>query len=130
MWLDERGDKEMRELCGTILVLVATFGVFAAEKGMKVDFSREIGSVKPVNGVGQPPVLGGPTRVSMMHYLAEAGIPYSRLHDVQGSHYVDIPKLFPDFDADENDPANYDFAFTDKLMVALEETGNRSSGLV
>ncbi len=123
VWQDGRGDKKMRELCGAILVLVAAFGVFAAEKGVKIDFSQEIGPVKPVNGVGQPPMLGGPTRFSMMHYLAEAGIPYSRLHDVQGSHYVDIPKLFPDFDADENDPANYDFAFTDKLMVALEEAG-------
>ena len=45
---------------------------------------------------------------SMMHYLKEAGIPYSRLHDVGGwlggGLYVDIPNLFPDFDADENDP--------------------------
>ena len=37
--------------------------------------------------------------------------------------YVDIPNLFRDFDADENDPANYDFAFTDRLMLALERAG-------
>ena len=85
------------------------------------------GPVRPVNGVGQPPMIGALGNWSMMHYLKEAGIPYSRLHDVGGrlggGVFVDIPNLFPDFDADENDPANYRFAFTDSLMKALEENG-------
>ena len=37
-------------------------------------------------------------------YMTEAGIPYSRLHDVGGwmggGLYVDIPNLFRDFDAE------------------------------
>ena len=85
------------------------------------------GPVKPVNGVGQPPMIGALGKWSMMHYLKEAGIPYSRLHDVGGrlggGVFVDIPNLFPDFDADEHDPENYRFAFTDSLMKALEENG-------
>ena len=92
---------------------------------VKVDFGVETGPVKPVNGVGQPPMVGQLNNWSMMHYLKEAGIPYSRLHDVGGwlGHglYVDIPNLFPDFDADENDPKNYRFAYTDSLMKALAE---------
>ncbi|MBR5615715.1 MAG: hypothetical protein IKW66_02735, partial [Clostridia bacterium] len=55
----------------------------------------------------------------------EAGIPYSRLHDVGGSFgggkYVDIPNIFRNFDADENDPASYDFDFTDELLKHLVE---------
>lgn len=86
-----------------------------------------VGPVKPVNGVGQPPMVGALGKWSMMHYLKEAGIPYSRLHDVGGSLggglYVDIPNLFPDFDADENEPKNYRFAYTDSLMKALESNG-------
>ena len=86
-----------------------------------------IGVVKPVNGVGQPPMVGAMKNWSMMHYLKEAGIPYSRLHDVGGrlggGLFVDIPNIFPDFDADENDPKNYRFAFTDSLMKALEANG-------
>ena len=92
-----------------------------------VDAGCALGPVKPVNGVGQPPMLGGPTNFRMMHYLKEAGIPFSRLHDVGGAfgggRYVDIPNVFPDFDADENDPKSYDFAFTDRLMESLVANG-------
>ena len=63
---------KMMELCGTILVFAASVGLFAAETVVTVDFSREMGPIKPVNGVGQPPMIGGPTRFSMMHYLAES----------------------------------------------------------
>jgi len=90
---------------------------------IKVDFDKVVGVMKPMHGVGQPPMfqLNG----SMLHYLTEAGIPYSRLHDVQGvmgaNLYVDIPNLFRDFDADENDPASYDFAFTDSFLSQLIE---------
>lgn len=78
-----------------------------------------------MHGVGQPPFFSG--NDSYMHYLTEAHIPYSRLHDVGGSYggnvYVDIPNIFRDFDADENDPASYDFVFTDWLIGALEKAG-------
>ena len=88
---------------------------------------KAVGPVKPVNGVGQPPMVGALKDWPMMHYLKEAGIPFSRLHDVGGYFggglYVDIPNLFPDFDADETDPANYRFVFTDSLIDALVENG-------
>ena len=92
-----------------------------------VDFAAETGPVKPVNGVGQPPMVGSPMNFPMFHYLKEAGIPYSRLHDVKGAFgggaYADIPNLFPDFDADETDPANYTFEYTDALVNALVKNG-------
>ena len=91
-----------------------------------IDPTRTLGPVKPVNGVGQPPILGL-RKFTMFHYLQEAGVPFSRLHDVGGMYgrgiFVDIPNLFRDFDADENDPASYDFAFTDRLVNALVEHG-------
>ena len=78
-----------------------------------------------MHGVGQPPIRG--LNFSMFHYLTEAGIPFSRLHDVGGwfggSRFVDIPNLFPDFDADPDDPGCYDFTFTDRLITALVEAG-------
>lgn len=90
-----------------------------------VDFSRKEGKIKPVHGVGQPPFYG--TDFDMFHYLEEAGIPFSRLHDVGGflggGRYVDVPNLFRDFDADPFDPASYDFVFTDLLITALVESG-------
>ena len=90
-----------------------------------VDFTKEIGTIKPVNGVGQPPFRG--MDFSMIDYLKDAHIPYSRLHDVGGAFgrnmFVDIPNLFRDFDADPTKPENYDFAFTDLLITALVERG-------
>ena len=90
---------------------------------VKVDFAKAVGPVKPVNGVGQPPLVGKLANYPMFHYLKEAGIPYSRLHDVGGwlggGLFVDIPVLFPNFDADENAPKNYRFAYTDSLLKAL-----------
>lgn len=97
------------------------------ETPVAIDFARTDGAVKPVNGIGQPPMVGALSNWSMMHYLKEAGIPYARLHDVGGvmgaGLYVDIPNVFPDFAADENDPGNYRFAYTDDLLKALTENG-------
>jgi len=92
---------------------------------VKVNAEKVIGKIKPMHGIGQPPITG--LSNSMFHYLKEAGIPYSRLHDVGGwmggGLYVDIPNLFPDFDADENNPASYDFAYTDKIIEGLINVG-------
>ncbi len=88
-----------------------------------VDFSKTCGPVKAMHAVGQPPFLG--SNFSYVHYLKEANIPYSRLHDTGGryggSQFVDIHNVFPDFDADETDPASYDFFYTDLLLEALME---------
>ena len=90
-----------------------------------VNFNKTIGRIKPMHGVGQPPFAG--TNFSMLHYLTEAGIPYSRLHDVGGPYggfrWVDIPNIFRDFEKDPYDAASYDFAFTDLLITALVESG-------
>ena len=90
-----------------------------------VDFDKIKGKIKPMHGVGQPPMIR--LDFSMFEYLKEAKIPYSRLHDVAGPYggyrFVDIPNLFRDFDADPFDPESYDFAFTDLLITALIENG-------
>ena len=91
---------------------------------ISINLSNQVSKMKPMHGGGQPP-LGGKDMIEYFHYMTEAGIPFSRLHDVWGSfgggRFVDVPNLFRDFDADENDPANYDFAFTDHLITALVE---------
>ena len=116
----------------TSIAILSSFSLLAAttapaEGKTTVDLTAATGIVKPVNGIGQPPMIGMPVSPSMFHYLKEAGIPYSRLHDVGGAYgqmrYVDIPNLFRDFDADENDPKNYDFGYTDALVKGLERHG-------
>lgn len=92
-----------------------------------VDFSKTVGTIKRMHAVGQPPFTGGFCKLdfSPMRILKDANIPFSRLHDVGGAfggnRYVDIPNIFRDFDADENNPESYDFAFTDELIKALVE---------
>ena len=92
----------------------------------RIHFDKSCGEIKPVNGVGQPPIFSW-DNTSLFRYLKKAGIPYARLHDVGGPFgmnvYVDIPNIFRDFDADENDPASYDFTFTDILMKGLVNNG-------
>ena len=93
---------------------------------ISIDTSEIIGKIKPMHGGGQPP-LRGPRFSGDFHYLTEAGIPYSRLHDVGGAFgagkFVDVPNVFRDFDADDNDPENYDFTFTDILIEELIKAG-------
>ncbi|MCQ2433382.1 MAG: hypothetical protein MJ175_12330 [Clostridia bacterium] len=92
---------------------------------ISANFDKITGKVKPMHGVGQPPFIG--TNYELFDYLTAASVPYSRLHDVRGwfggSLYADIPNLFRDFDADENDPASYDFTFTDHLLKHLCDAG-------
>ena len=96
---------------------------------IQLDFDRTVGKIKPMHAVGQPPFTGGFCKLdfSPIQILKDASIPYSRLHDVGGAfggnRYVDIPNIFRDFDADETDPASYDFAFTDELIKGLVEYG-------
>lgn len=91
---------------------------------MNVNFNNIIGKIKPMHAVNGAPIRGGNTE--FFRYLKEAHIPYSRLHDMgmDGMRpMVDIPKIFPDFDKDENDPASYDFIYTDVLLKGLVENG-------
>ena len=87
-----------------------------------VDFTKKVRTMKPVHAIGQPPIIGW-SNDSLFHFLTEAGIPYSRLHDTGGAfgagRFVDIPNVFRDFDADPDDPASYDFTWTDPLITSL-----------
>ena len=95
--------------------------------GIKIDFESERGAIKPLHGVNNAPVrVNG--REGQDEFKA-AGIPFVRTHDTAysfgGTHYVDIPNVFPNFDADETDPANYDFAYTDAYLKPIIEAGCR-----
>ena len=89
---------------------------------LTIDFNKVVGKIKPMHGVGQGPLVG--TDTQYFHYLKDANIPYARLHDVGGwfggNMWVDIPNIFRDFEADENDENSYDFAFTDLYLKGLK----------
>ena len=81
---------------GTCIIEEKTSGeVTMAE--IKIDVNRAVKAMKPMHGGGQPP-LGGKDLTEFFHYVTEAGIPFSRLHDVGGAfgggRFVDVPNLF------------------------------------
>lgn len=90
---------------------------------IKVDFSHALEKIKALHGINNSPIRLNST----LPELTDAGIPYCRLHDTAGmwggAHYVDIPNVFPDFNADPEDPASYDFAFTDAYLKTLADSG-------
>ena len=96
---------------------------------INVDFTKQVGRIKEMHQVGQPPFATGILSLdfSPIEIIRDAGITYSRLHDVGGAfggnRYVDIPNIFRDFDADENDPNSYDFVFTDELLKGMHQYG-------
>ena len=96
---------------------------------LKIDLNQKIGKIKAMNATGQAPMGGGIgfDNYKYFHLLSDICVPYVRLHDVGGLYggyrYVDVPNIFRDFDADENDPKSYDFAFTDAYLAALAKNG-------
>ena len=92
-----------------------------------VDFSSGCGAIKPMNAVNNGPA-GSPVRKTSNYELyTEAKIPYARLHDTAFAYewLVDVHRIFRDFDADENDPANYVFGPTDKYLKNIEMCGTK-----
>ncbi len=70
-----------------------------------VDFSKRLGVLKPLHGLNNGPInFGG--MLNNSHRYRELGVPWVRLHDPNWPHprEVDVPQIFPDFDADPDDP--------------------------
>ena len=94
---------------------------------INVNFDNIIGKIKPMHATNNLVTFPKNGAEDWDGKMKAANIPYARLHDTGGpfggSRYVDIPNVFPNFDADENDPASYDFAFTDVLISRMVECG-------
>ena len=112
----------MRKMVLAMAMAVAAAG---AQEVVTFDFASEAGPVKPLHGVNNAPVRVNGKRGQ--DEFKAAGIPFVRTHDTAyaygGTRYVDIPNVFPDFAADETDPASYDFAFTDAYLKPLVAAG-------
>lgn len=94
-----------------------------------VDFSLPAGkSVRPLHGFNSGPMTKVFTYDARPLFI-EGGFPYVRLHDVEypygSGEFVDIPCIFKDFDADENDPASYNFALTDEYIRQCLQVGSK-----
>ena len=98
-------------------------------KKISVNFLEAYGKIKPMNAVNNGPAGSIVRQTGNDAAFAAARIPYARNHDAAfyagygGDKTVDVHRIFRDFDADENDPASYDFAATDAYVTRTEATG-------
>ena len=98
---------------------------------VKVDFLSVLGKIKPMNGVNNGPIGSAVTNTGNMQAFADARIPYVRVHDSAycysygGEYTIDVHRIFRNFDADENDPASYEFRPTDEYVKKIESVGSR-----
>lgn len=92
---------------------------------IRVDFDKKIKKIKPLHGFNNcarqvdygevlPDFLALKPPVIRLH---DAAYPYG------AGHYVDVNNVFPDFSADPEDEAAYDFTLTDLYIRPLCENG-------
>ena len=95
---------------------------------INIDFNKVVGKIKPMHcGNGGPRVGGRTLPLDFTKMFQDMGIPYTRLHDIESPYgsnqFVDIHCIFPDFDADVEDPDSYNFKPTDDYLKAIINAG-------
>lgn len=92
---------------------------------ISVNTKNTKGAIKPLNGVNNGPL--STLSVDKSDEFKRARIPYSRLHDTEGMYgsgvFVNIHCVFPNFEADVNDPNSYFFDATDIYIKAIVDAG-------
>lgn len=87
-----------------------------------------VGAIKPLHGVNNGPVTCH-FSFDSTDAFQDAGIPFGRTHDTEypfgAGEFVDIHCVFPDFDKDADDPASYNFVFTDEYLKAMTSAGTK-----
>ncbi len=111
------------------LALLTTDAMAAGgPRQITVNAQQIVGAIRPLQGAHWDP---GPAASELNNHYIEMGIDIIRTHDaggVNGSGVGDIDgvgaaRLFPNWDADPNDPASYNFAPTDALLQNIRATG-------
>ena len=98
-----------------------------------IDFLSSSGeTIRPLHGINSGPLFGyenGEFRYQASGFFRQAGIPYVRLHDVEYPYgkdlFVDIHCVFPNFEADPDNPASYHFEETDQYIRKAIENGSQ-----
>ena len=133
-WAAQRAMRDAATLfaCSALTALCSLYAAEPAESAtVTVDVAKELGPIKPMHAVNNGPTVrkpGGDQKNGNFDEYRALRIPFARTHDSincvpGGAHTCDIRAIFPDFDADENDPRNYDFVFTDHYLDNIRRAG-------
>ena len=121
-------NRSIVKVLATAVVLAVSAVSAAAQIVVKAD--EPVGRIKLMNSVNNGPMSPNPnsSTTNFPAYKA-AQFPYARLHDAPinwgWAHTVDITCVFPDFEADVNDPKSYDFELTDVLLSDIQAAGTK-----
>jgi hypothetical protein len=115
-----------RSGCAFVASLFCLAAASRAGDTLRIDFSRPSGEIRPLHGINCGPICDG-GMVDLTEFYQELRVPLVRLHDCHWPNpdVVDIHTIFPDFDADPDDPASYRFAKTDEYVAATLATDAR-----
>ena len=120
----------MRVAKSIIATILCAVSFYATTAQVVVNADEVVGKIKVMNAVNNGPAVAGSTqkRGNAQNYK-DAEFGYARLHDApiawKWAHTVDISCVFPDFEADEKNPASYDFTLTDKLIKDVYDSGTK-----
>lgn len=102
---------------------------------IKFNLKKTYGHFKVLNATNGGPLYKRHAQDQYRSNYADykaARIPYSRNHDSNahgpygGPYAHDVSAIFPNFDADENDPKSYDFDCTDESILCTLEAGTKT----
>ena len=104
------------------LAMLLFSGMALSQVVVSLEPSAEVGPIKPMNAANNGP--NGPT----FNAYKSLRVPYGRTHDtplgeVWSSHVVDINQIFPDWNANVNNPKSYDFTLTDEFLQDMINAG-------
>ena len=117
---------------GIFVALVGTALAAGGPRAVTVDASKTIGHIRSLQGGHWDP---GPVGQTLSNNYVAIGIDAIRTHDAGGFSAtaptggegdidgVGTAVIFPDFNADPNDPASYNFGPTDQLIQNIRNIG-------
>ena len=87
-----------------------------------VNFEATLGKIGMLHGMNNGPLMH---QGDFGEEYDEIGVPFVRFHETHSpsTKCIEVPFIFRDFDADENDPANYFFGVTDQVIKAAVDHG-------
>jgi xylan 1,4-beta-xylosidase len=96
---------------------------------VKVDASRPVGVIRSLQGVSGSPLPGDDSHPDFTAAQRRLGVDLVRTHDIdcKGTGDIDgagVNRIFPDWSADPNDPASYNFGPTDRAILSIVRGGS------
>ena len=94
---------------------------------ININLSHRLGRIKQLTSPTAGPRFGIDLEYDMTEVYRELGVSAVRVADVEspygGGRYLDIHNIFPDMSLDERFPESYNFAPTDRYLLAVKDLG-------